>query len=275
MRDTLAVFCRDVLCKGVVPAKDTVNFIGNRIGCYWLLSGLHIAKPYLAQGLSMEKMDALMASPVGVPPTGFYGLVDLIGLDVMNLIGENMAANLQAGDPGKTCGKFPEAEQALLERGQLGRKSGGGFYRVLKAADGSKTKEVYDITSNEWRPAAAIKLAPQHASAESLLFSDDLEGRFAWELMGGTLLYAAGLVPEISDDIVGIDRAMRWGFAWKKGPFELLDEVGPARVIERLKAGGQAVPSMLAVLEGAHAAKFYRDGEYLGLDGAYHPMPAE
>ena len=170
---------------------------------------------------------------------------------------------------------FPPAEQALLAKGQLGRKSGGGFYRIQKAADGSKLKQVFDLNSKEWRPAAAIKLNPQHARAETLLFSDDPEGRFAWELMGGTLLYAAGLVPEISDDIVGIDRAMRWGFAWKKGPFELLDEVGPARVIERVRRAGQQVPRMLAVLEGARAERFYRDGQYLGLDGAYHPLPPE
>jgi 3-hydroxyacyl-CoA dehydrogenase len=271
----LAAFCRDVLGKGVVHAKDTVNFIGNRIGCYWMLSGLHIAKPYLAQGLSMEKMDALMGAPVGVPSTGLYGLVDLIGLDVMHMIGKNMAANLPAGDAGLACGNFPEAEETLFARGQLGRKSGGGFYRVLKAADGSKTKEVFDLTSNEWRTAAAIQLDPQHARAETLLFSDDPEGRFAWELMGGTLCYAARLVPEISDDLVGIDRAMRWGFAWKKGPFELLDEIGPSRVIERLRGAGQDVPRMLAVLESAGAASFYRGGEYLGLDGAYHPLPPE
>ena len=274
-RDTLAAFCRDALGKGIVYAKDTVNFIGNRIGCFWILSGLHKAQPYLAAGLSMEKIDALMGAPVGLPSTGLYGLVDLIGLDVMNYIGENLAVNLPAGDAGSAYARFPAGEKALLARGQLGRKTGGGFYRVRKAADGSKTKEVFDVEANGWHPAAAVELAPRHARADTLLFSDDLEGRFAWDLMGGTLLYAAGLIPEISDDIVSIDRAMRWGFAWKKGPFELLDEVGPARVIERLRGAGQQVPRMLAALDSAHAATFYRDGEYLGLDGVYRSLPPE
>ena len=93
--------------------------------------------------------------------------------------------------------------------------------------------------------------------------------------MGGALLYAASLLPQIADDIVNIDRAMRWGFAWKRGPFQLLDAIGPDRVIERLEAGGAALPKMLAVLRQAGAASFYRDdgADYLGLDGEYHPVP--
>ncbi len=111
-------------------------------------------------------------------------------------------------------------------------------------------------------------------SAGSLMFEDSVEGRFVWDLMGGTLCYAADLVPQISDDVVNIDRAMRWGFAWQKGPFELLDELGPARVIARLKAEGKPVPAMLQVLEQAGADSFYRaDGsEYLGRDGAWHSV---
>ncbi len=271
----LSAFCHDVLRKGVVHAKDTPNFIGNRIGCYWMLSGLHKAKPDKAHGLGIEKIDALMGAPVGIPSTSLYGLIDLIGLDVMEFIGKNLAATLPAGDAGLAFTKFPEAEQVLLDRGQLGRKSGGGFYRVLKQAGGSKRKEVFDLESNEWRPAIPVQLAPHHAQASTLLFSDDPEGHYAWDLMGGTLLYAAGLLPEISEDLVSIDRAMRWGFAWKKGPFELLDEIGPQRVIDRVRSSGQPVPTMLAVLESAKAPSFYRDGEYLGLDGSYYSLPSE
>ena len=110
---TLADFCGQTLGKGVVHAKDTVNFIGNRIGCFWLLSGLHKAKVALDAGLSMERIDALMGSPVGLPSTGLYGLFDLIGLDVMKLVGDNLAANLPAGDAGHGFTRFPEAEQAM------------------------------------------------------------------------------------------------------------------------------------------------------------------
>jgi len=275
--EALTAFCRDRLGKGVVHAKDTVNFIGNRIGCFWMLSGLHKAKPYLAEGLSMEAIDGLMSAPVGLPSTGFYGLIDLIGLDVMHFVGKNLAVNLPAGDVGRAYTAFPAVEQAMFDRGQLGRKTGGGFYRVRKTEDGGKIKEVFDLASQQWRTATSPALAPEHTQAASLLFADDAAGRFAWDLMGGTLLYAADLVPEIADDIVNVDRAMRWGFAWKKGPFELLDAVGPARVIARLESEGRPLPRMLAVLKQAGADSFYGDGgaSFLGTDGKFHPMPAE
>ena len=282
----LGAFCGDRLGKGVVHAKDSVNFIGNRIGCFWMLKGLHDATAARAEGLSMEAIDALMSHPVGLPSTGLYGLIDLIGLDVMDFVAKNLAVNLPADDPGRATTAFPPAEQAMLERGQLGRKSGGGFYRMLKNEDGSRRKEVFDLDSGDWRPAAEAAgtnesakatLDDAHADAAALLFADDAGGRFAWTLMGGTLCYAADLVPEISDDIVNIDRAMRWGFAWKQGPFELLDTLGPARVATRLEAEGTPLPKMLATLLGAGAATFYRhDGtEFLGIDGAYHPVPGE
>jgi len=273
----LGAFCGERLGKGVVYAKDTVNFIGNRIGCFWMLKGLHDANVARGEGLSMETVDALMSHPVGLPSTGLYGLIDLIGLDVMDFVGKNLAVNLPADDAGRAYTAFPPAEQAMLERGQLGRKSGGGFYRMLKNEDGSRSKEVFDLDAGDWRPAADAELDAAHGDAASLLFADDAKGRFAWTLMGGTLCYAAGLVPEISDDIVNIDRAMRWGFAWRQGPFELLDAIGPARVVSRLEAEGTPLPKMLAVLRDAGADSFYRnDGaQFLGLNGAYHPVPGE
>ncbi|HIJ62265.1 MAG TPA: hypothetical protein HPQ04_06180 [Rhodospirillaceae bacterium] len=273
VRDALAGFCRDVLGKGIVHAKDTVNFIGNRIGCFWMLSGLHKAKTALAQGLSMERVDALMGLPVGLPSTGLYGLIDLIGLDVMDFVGKNLEINLPPADPGRAFTSFPAVEQAMLDRGQLGRKSGGGFYRMVKLADGGKRKEVFDVRTEAWRAVEPAVLADSHADSQSLFLADDAEGRFTFDLMGGTLLYAADLVGEIADDIVNVDRAMRWGFAWKRGPFELLDAVGPARLIERLLKDGHPLPHMLAVLRAAGVESFYRDGEFLGLDGVYRPVP--
>ncbi len=273
--EALRAYCADTLGKGVVLAKDTVNFIGNRIGCFWILSGLHKARAALDAGMSMERVDALMSAPVGLPATGLYGLVDLIGLDVMDLVGRNLAANLPAGDVGLEFAAFPPTEQAMLERGQLGRKSGGGFYRVTKRDDGSKLKEVYDLVAGDWRVADEVTLDAAHADAGSLLFADDAEGRFAWDLMGGTLCYAADLVPEISDTIVGVDRAMRWGFNWQQGPFEMLDALGPQRVIARLEADGRPLPRMLAVLRDAGAERFYRDGECLGPDGQWQAVEPE
>ena len=274
-RNALSAFCRDALGKGVVSAKDTVNFIGNRIGCFWMLSGLHKAKPYLADGLSIEMIDALMGVPVGLPATGLYGLIDLIGLDVMDFVGRNLANNLPPEDIGHAFTAFPPDERDMLNRGQLGRKSGGGFYRMVKLPDGRKVKEVFDLTSGIWRAAQSVQLAPVHGDAKGLLFADSAEGRFAWDLLGETLLYAADLVPEIADDVVNIDRALRWGFAWKRGPFELLDEIDPGRVIATLERQRRPLPRMLAVLKRAGAESFYKGDRFFGTDGEYHPIPGE
>jgi len=270
---SLAGFCGGVLGKGVVRAKDTVNFIANRIGCFWMLSGLHHARAARAHGLGIERVDSLLSAPLGLPATGLYGLIDLIGLDVMDLVGRNLAANLPEGDAGRPFTALPPEEQGLRARGQLGRKSGGGFYRLTKAADGAKVKEVFDLDHGVWQPVRAEAAAGRDGA--DLLFADDAEGRLAWAVHGGTLLYAADLVPAIADDVVNVDRALRWGFGWKRGPFETLDDLGPARVIARLEAEGRPVPRMLAVLRASGAERFYRaDGaEHLGPDGLYHPVP--
>ena len=271
----MAAFGAGKLGKGVVHAKDTVNFIGNRIGCFWMLSGLHKAGKARGEGLSMEMIDALMSAPVGLPPTGLYGLIDLIGLDVMDFVAKNLAINLPDGDEGHAYTSFPPEEKAMLERGQLGRKTGGGFYKVTKTEDGGRLKEVFDLDRGDWRLADEIALGDGHADLVALMMADDKAGAFTRDLMGGALLYAADLVPQISDDIVNVDRAMRWGFAWKNGPFRMLDVIGPAKVIERLEAAGKSLPNMLAVLKNAGAETFYRnDGkEFLGTDGAWHAVP--
>lgn len=259
--------------KGVVNAKDTVNFIGNRIGCFWMLRGLHAATEARTKGLSQERIDALMSAPMGLPPTGLYGLIDLIGLDIMDFVGKNLSINLPAGDMGVDYTAFPKAEHAMWKRGQLGRKSGGGFYRVSKLDDGTKKKETFDLDTGTWRDAEEV-----HVDAgPEVMFADSADGAFAWDIMGATLAYTADLIPQISDDIVNVDRAMRWGFAWSKGPFELLDIIGPKTFADKCRATHGHAPKMLSVLEEAGAETFYKDGgkSFLGLDGKYHAVPAE
>lgn len=275
--EAFSCFGTEKLSKGVVNAKDTVNFIGNRIGCFFMLSGLHLAKPFLFNGMTQESIDAVLGQPVGLPPTGLYGLIDLIGLDVMELVGKNLAVNLPADDVGRAYTELPEVEQAMHDRGQLGRKVGGGFARMTKLDDGTKLKESFDLLAQEWREAKPPEVSNLSGDLGAVVFDDSIEGELAWQVFGGTLRYAADLIPEIADDVVNIDRAIRWGFNWAKGPFEMLDHLGPARVIERIEAEGGEVPAMLAVLRDAGVQTFYRnDGaEFLGLDGAYHPTPAE
>ena len=264
------------LGKGVVHAKDTVNFIGNRIGCYFMLSGLHLAKPFLADGMSQETVNAVLGKPIGLPPTGLYGLIDLIGLDVMDLVGKNLAINLPDGDAGHRFTSFPEAEQRMLERGQLGRKSRqlGGFGRMQKLDDGSRKTETFDLVAEQWRDVAEPDLDGVPAELGAVLFDDTPQGRLAWQIFGGTLRYAAGLVPEIADDIVNIDNAIRWGFNWALGPFETLDAIGNDKVIAKLRSEGAELPAMLQVLADSGSPTFYRDGEYLGRDGTWRAIPA-
>jgi len=273
---SLSEFCGSELGKGVVHAKDTVNFIGNRIGCFWMLLGLHKAADALEKGVTMEKIDAILSAPMGLPPTGFYGLIDLIGLDVMDFVGKNLAKNLPEGDLGIQFTSFPKSVQKMLERGQLGRKSGGGFYRVTKLDDGTKTKETFDLITGQWRPFQDVQLKPDQQTPD-VMFEGSDEGKAAWHIMGSALYYAANLIPEISDDVVNIDRAMRWGFGWQKGPFELIDAIGANKYIERLEQSGLPLPTMLQRLQETGCKHFYQNGnqEFFGADGRYHPVPAE
>ena len=272
--ESLASFARDSLGKGVVYAKDTVNFIGNRIGCFWMLAGLHKGGDAQKQGISVERIDALMSAAMGIPSTGLYGLIDLVGLDVMGLVAANLDNNLPGNDAGRAYLKLPVVEQGMLDAGQLGRKTGGGFYRMLKNEDGSRRKQMFDPGSNGWVDSGGTSV---DQDLRALAFGSSDESNFVWRLVSETLCYAADLVPDISDDIVNVDRAMRWGFNWKRGPFELLDDLGPNDVIERLKAEGRTVPKMLALLQSSGKQQFYSDsGEsFLGTDGEKYDTPAE
>ena len=269
-----AEFGTQRLGKGVVHAKDTVNFIGNRIGCFFMLSGLHLAKPFLADGMNQETVDAILSTPLGLPPTGLYGLIDLIGLDVMELVGKNLSVNLPETDAGHTYTAFPPVEQKMHDTGQLGRKAGGGFSRQIKMDDGTRRKETFDLLDEEWRDAKPAALEGVSTELGDVIFEDSPAGELAWQVFGGTLRYAAGLVPEIANDVVNIDNAIRWGFNWVHGPFEMLDHLDPMRVMDRIRQEGGQIPSMLEVLEQSGAGSFYRNegSEYLGIDGEHHSV---
>ncbi len=272
--DTLSDILNNRMNKGVVWAKDTVNFIANRIGCFWMLAGMGHTDDALSAGLSMEEIDAALGAPVGIPPTALYGLLDLIGLDVMSLVAVNLDRNLDETDMSRRFTTFPTKIAAMLERGQIGRKAGGGFYRMRAGDDGNKVKEIFDLTGENWRDAAKVELPEEKQNLNGLLMADDALGDFVRKVVGGTLEYAADLVPEISDDVVNIDRAMRWGFNWQQGPFEMLDAIGLDNVIPELEKAGRPLPAMMQILQDAGAESFYRnDGkEFLGTDGSYHPV---
>ena len=258
-------FLSSVMGKGVVHGKDTVNFIGNRIGCYFMLKGLHEGHHARSKGISIEQIDALLSKPMGLPPTGLYGLIDLIGLDVMHSVGKNLELNLPKNDAGLPFVKLPKDEIDMFSNNQLGRKTGGGFYRVKKLETGEKIKETYNLNNKEWHSFKKVT----NEKNFSIMLESSADGELAWSIMGATLLYAADLIPEIADNIFNIDRAMRWGFAWRKGPFEMLDEIGPNLIIDKCLKGGMKVPKMLQVLNESNYDKFYNNNDYLDILGEY------
>ena len=269
LADKVGAFCDVTLGKTVVRAKDTPGFIANRIGTYWMQQAVVQA---MDLGLTVEEADAVMGRPFGFPKTGVFGLLDLVGLDLMPHINASMSATLPPTDAFHATNRDLPLLTKMIAEGYTGRKGKGGFYRLNKTA--GKVKESIGLVTGEYQPSRGATL-PAAASKDlrTLIASTDKFGRFAWAVMGPTLAYAASLVPEISDDIAGADAAMKLGFNWKYGPFELLDRLGPKTFTERLRKEGLAVPEMLAkVGDGT----FYKieDGRRLafGTDGQYHEI---
>jgi 3-hydroxyacyl-CoA dehydrogenase len=263
-------FCDVKLGKGVIHAKDTPGFIANRIGGMWIQSALQSA---FDLGLTVEEADAIMGRPFGMPRTGIFGLLDLVGIDLTPQVAASMQRTLPKDDPYLRLYKDRPLIAKMIAEGYTGRKGKGGFYRLTKTATG-RVKEAIDLASGQYRASAEPQLASIHERRPAaLLKHDDRGGQYARRVLAQTLAYAAALVPEIAEDVVAVDEAMRWGYTWKFGPFELIDQIGADNVIALLKSERVDVP---ALLQKAAGKSFYRveDGtlQYLALDGTYVPV---
>jgi 3-hydroxyacyl-CoA dehydrogenase len=267
----LAEFGDRVLGKGIVHCHDTPGFVANRIGTFWLQCAVVETRD---RGLTIEEADAVMGRPLGIPKTGVFALLDLVGLDLMPKVDASLAATLPKDDAYQGLRRPFPLLQKMIAEGYTGRKGKGGFYRLNKA-NGARVKEAVDLESGDYavaaKPSLASVSAARRGGAKALVAHPDKGGLFAWAVMSQTLAYAASLVPEIVDDIPSVDRAMRMGYNWKFGPFELLDKLGAKEVAERLKEEGRAVPPLLE--KAAAAEGFYRvkDGrqQYLTVKGDY------
>ncbi len=265
-------FCDVMLGKSVVRCHDSPGFIANRLGVYWMTAAV---TETIEHGLTIEEADAIMGRPFGVPKTGVFGLMDLVGLDLMPHVNASMAGALPKDDEFHAINRGIPVIAKLIAEGYTGRKGRGGFYRLNKAG-GKRVKETLDLATGEFRPERRADL-PEIAAAgrdlRRLMSAPGKVGAYAWTVMGHTLAYAARLVPEAADEIAAIDEAMRLGYNWKHGPFELIDMVGADWLIERLRAENFVVAPML---ERAAGRTFYRvqDGvrQQLGLDGQYHTI---
>jgi len=266
LAERIGQFADIALGKTVVRAKDSPGFIANRLGVYWLQCGVIEA---IDAGITVEVADAIMGRPFGIPKTGVFGLIDLVGLDLMPHINASLAATLPAGDAFHAANRDLPLIKTMIAEGYTGRKGKGGFYRK-----GEKGREAIDLASGAYRAVQKPELPEAKIrDLRALLSAPTPAARYAWRVLGQTLAYAATLVPDAAADITAIDAAMRLGYNWQWGPFELIDKLGADWLAEKLAADGFAVPPLLAAAKGK---SFYRlaDGrqEYLGTDGAYHPL---
>lgn len=267
----IASFADHGLGKSVVHAKDTPGFIGNRIGNYWMMVAENEA---ITLGLSVEEADALIGKPFGIPSTGIFGLLDLVGIDLMATILKSLQGALPSSDAMQDYAAEPPLVSRMIAENRLGRKSAAGFVKL--SAD-RKTRVITDLATGEYRAAqtlASPALVSSKGNARLLMEHESTGGRFAAIVMGKTLAYAAALVPEIADTPEAIDEAMRTGYGWKEGPFELIDRLGPEWLKTKLGNLGVTVPPYLA--QAAEAGNFYgvRDGKAVSLlpDAEWHEI---
>ena len=260
------------LGKGVVRCKDTPNFIANRIGSFF---GGTIQKIALEDDYTVEEVDAITGSLIGLPNSASFRLLDIVGLDIWAFVGENLYHAVPE-DRWRDRFLMPESHRKMMERGWLGEKSGQGFYKRV-----GKDKEIHaiDLKTLEYHPAVKVKFSSEIEDLperlRALVSTTDRVGTFLWKLFSDTFLYSAERVPEISDRIVEIDRAMRWGYAHKMGPFELWDALGFEDVSKRLESEGREPPESIQNMRRAGAASFYKpaDAQYFDLGATkYEPL---
>ena len=255
----IAHFGREVLGKGIVEANDSPNFIANRIGVHTLMTCIHLM---LEKKLSPEDVDAITGIPMGHPKSATFRTGDLVGIDTLRLVVENCYDTL-VNDEERHVFQIPKYIKHMIERKQLGNKTKAGFYRKTKAGI-----ETLDPTTGEYRPRGGDpsirkatkelgKIADPRQRIRALVDSDGVVGSFAWTCLAKTFAYVANRMGEITDDIPAIDDAMRWGYNWELGPFEIWDALGVAKTIERMEAEGIHLPDSIRSMPTNHINTFY------------------
>ena len=266
---TLDQFSEISLGKGVVSCSDTPGFLANRVGVFAIQCALHNA---FDLKLSPTEADAFFGRPLGLPKTGVFGLYDLIGIDLMADVVKSLVGILPKNDAFHKYSSPIGFMTNMIANGQTGNKNDKGFYKQ----DGDERKVINlsngDYVTHERLKTPLLDLAEKNGI--SVILSDNSPyGLYIWRVLSETLCYAASLVPEVTEDLTQIDDAMKLGYNWVKGPFELLDEIGIEYFIDRLKSDGRDVPSFLLK---SHSNKFYSGSEsglgFLGIDGSVKPI---
>ena len=276
MVKTISEFCDKKLGKFVLPCKDTPFFVGNRIGAiYTMMAATHA----MEQGITIDEADAMLGKPFGLGDAGVFNMVDMVGLGLVPDIAENAATMLPKNDEFHSMNyhRFVSVVNDLISKGRTGRAAGGGFYRPKRDEDGKSVKDKkgktilqgVDLTTGEYRDPSGEKLA---AAAEgkkgpdAVLKFGDKYSNYAWTVVRDIILYSLNRVPEIADSIEDIDAAVRHGYGWKQGPFELLDKIGVKYFTDRVKKDGIALPPLLEMANGRNFYTVTKNGEKMRLD---------
>jgi 3-hydroxyacyl-CoA dehydrogenase len=264
----LSAFLDQNLGKEVVRARDTPNFIANRIGTFFILETLRVMQE---EDLNVEEVDALTGTAIGLPRTGTFRLADMVGLDILGHVARNFAKAQKEGARQDAGGQatLPTFLETMLERKWLGDKTGGGFYKKEGGADGKDTRFVLDLKTLEYQPSTKPKLPAldMAKNVESLperlrmLLSGDQKkdkaARFHWKLLTRLCNYTADCLPEIADSAASIDAAMRAGYNWQLGPFEMWDAVGVSDTVERMQQQGERVSPVAEAMLASGAQSWY------------------
>nr|MBA2494954.1 3-hydroxyacyl-CoA dehydrogenase [Acidobacteriota bacterium] len=251
------------LGKGVVPAKDEPNFIANRIGTFGMMATVH---EMLAMGFTPTEVDQMTGKAIGHASSATFRTSDLVGLDVLAHVNLNLYPAVPT-DEDREVFQVPDVIEKMLEKKFLGDKTGGGFYKKSKDAEGNRQILELDLETFEYKPQEKTKFPSLDAAKQiedlptrvkTLVWGKDNVGEFLWKTTSRSLRYAANRIPEIADTIVEIDNAIKWGFGWTIGVFETWDAIGVKESVERMKAENQAIPANVEKMLESGAENFYK-----------------
>jgi len=259
----MADFGERILGKGIVWAKDTPNFVGNRIGVQGMVKVMQLM---LEEGISIPEVDALFGPVMGRPRTGMFKTADIVGLDTLAHVANN-TYEMIAQDEDRESFVLPEFVNTMIEKNLLGKKSQSGFYKTDLTPDWQKIRKVIDPATLEYEEAqkpelpclaAAQKAKTLPEKIQAIVYGQDKGAKFVWKAVANNLIYAANRIPEISDTIVDIDNAMKWGFNLELGPFETWDAIGLATAVERMEKDGFDVPEKVSKMLKSGHTSFYK-----------------
>ena len=257
--ETMMKFGESVLGKGIVHAKDTPNFIGNRIGVYGMMIAINLAQEH---GLTVEEVDKLTGPISGRPKSATFRTADVVGLDTLKNVSLTTYDKAQE-DEERDIFQIPAILESLIESDRLGQKTKAGFYKKNE----DRSIHSVDLKTGEYSPMGQVRFDCFRIAKDrqrlsdkitALCFGDDRGSKYFWEITAKMLIYSANRVPEISDDILNIDNAMKWGFGWEAGPFETWDMLGIKKTIDRMKSEGKTVPQWVLDMLESGRETFYQ-----------------